>query len=103
MTAKSEGRRIIRDRHLTPEEVAEDNEVRRLVMEEFPPKNPALKFGRQLRQAREQQGLSPEQVAEKAGVSDTVVRETELGQDVPLSAFLHVASALGCQLTISSH
>jgi hypothetical protein len=31
-------KRIIRTRHLTPEEVARDQEIRRKVQEEFPPK-----------------------------------------------------------------
>jgi DNA-binding XRE family transcriptional regulator len=103
MSAKDEGRRIIRDRYLTPEEVAQDNDVRQKVMEEFPPKNPNVKIGKKLREVRERQGLTPEQLAQKAGLSDATIREAEQGREIPLSTFVHLADALGCQLTLSHH
>lgn len=38
-------KRIIRDRHLTPEEVAKDNLIREQVEKEFPPLEPDFVFG----------------------------------------------------------
>ena len=38
-------KRIVRDRHLTPDEVAADEAVRRKVMQEFPPAQGASEIG----------------------------------------------------------
>ena len=103
MSTEGKSRRIIRDRNLTAEEAAKYAEIRRKVMEEFPPKNPNAKLGKQLKQIREKQGLTPEEVAQSAGLSDDDIQNAEQGREIPLSTFVHLADALGCELTLDSH
>lgn len=56
----------------------------------------AEKFGAVVRRAREQRGLTQEELAERAEVSATYIGFIERGDNVPtLTVILQLASALG--------
>ncbi len=89
----------------SPEQTAENDEIRRQVMEEFPPRAhtpaPAVGFGIDIRRAREAKGMTWYAVAKAAGIPDSrTVRDIELGHDVKLSSLEAVATALGLRLKI---
>jgi len=57
-------------------------------------------FGRHLRELRLTRGLTQAQVAERCGTMVPVISNLERGITVPtLSTLLHLAAALGCQMT----
>jgi len=57
-------------------------------------------FGRHLRQLRLTRGLTQAEVAHRCGTMVPVISNLERGITVPtLSTLLHLAAALGCQLT----
>jgi ribosome-binding protein aMBF1 (putative translation factor) len=83
------------------------DEIRKKVMEEFPPRDPpqlqpvASGIGAQIRSAREAQGLTWYSLAEKASLpSANIVRDIEYGREVTLSNIEAVAAALGLKLEL---
>src|SRR5258707_208636 len=103
--AKKEFKRIIRP--ATPEERSRHAEIRRQVMEEFPPaegagpKDCPPGLPTQLRAAREAKGLTWYAVAKLAGIPNpNTVRDIEYGRDAQLSNVQAVAQALGLRLEL---
>ena len=94
------------ERPATAEERQRHSDVRQAIEHEVPPlevKSTSAPPGIPLRiqQARLAKGLSWFGLAKRAGISDSgVVRDIELGRDVPLSAVQLVAKALGLQLEL---
>jgi hypothetical protein len=103
--ARNEIRRIVRP--ATAEEKQRHSEVRKKVMDEFPP---APNAGRkrtppgipsQIRSAREAQGLTWYAVAKLAGIpNSSTVRDIECGRDAQFSNVEAVAKALGLRLAL---
>ncbi len=82
-------------------------EVREKLMEEFPPRDPALLqpatvgIGTQIRAAREAQGLTWNSLAQRAGIpSANVVRDVEYGREVTIANIEAVVAALGLKLEL---
>ncbi|MCI0357068.1 MAG: helix-turn-helix domain-containing protein [Planctomycetaceae bacterium] len=98
-------KRIVRDRRLTPEEVAADEEVRRKVMHEFPPaqseaSQPASPqagaISDALRAAIQASPKSVYQICKAAGISQIVVSRFLSGErDIRLATADRLAKALG--------
>lgn len=96
-------KRIIRNRHLTPEEVAADEDVRRKVMQEFPPARPvapqAGAISEALRAAIQASPKSVYQICKEAGISQIVVSRFLSGErDIRLATADRLAKALGIAL-----
>jgi hypothetical protein len=98
-------KRIIRP--ATAEERSRHEEIRRQVMEEFPPAagsgRPAAPAGlpAQIRAAREAKGLTWYAVAKLAGIANpNTVRDIEYGRDAKLSNVAAVAKALHLRLEL---
>ena len=100
--------RVYRDRKLTPEEVARDEELRRKVYEEFPPATasaaaPSDSLSATLRQAIRESGKSVEQIARDAGVSPIVISGFLSGQrDIRMATADKIAEVLGLKLATTS-
>ena len=104
--------KTIFDRIIAPGPVSEEErrrlqEIRKKVMEEFPPRDPprlqpaACGISVQIRLAREAQGLTWYSLAEKAGLSSAnVVRDIEYGREVTLPDIEAVVAALGLKLEL---
>ena len=82
-------------------------EIRRKVMEEFPPRDPpglqpvTSGIGAQIRLTREAQGMTWYSLAEKAGLPTAdIVRDIEYGREVTLSNIEAVVAALGLKLEL---
>lgn len=90
-------KRIVRDRRLTAEEVAADQEVRRKVMQEFPPAAPqAGAISDALRGAIQASSKSVYQICKEAGISQIVVSRFLSGErDIRLATADRLAKALG--------
>ena len=93
-------KRVVRDRRLTPEEAAADEEVRRKVMEEFPPARPvapqAGAISDTLRSAIHASSKSVYQICKDAGISQIVVSRFLSGErDIRLATADRLAKALG--------
>lgn len=93
-------KRVTRNRRLTAEEVAADKEVRRKVMEEFPPAKPptpeAGALSDALKKAIESSPKSVYQICQDAGISQIVVSRFLSGQrDIRLATADRLAKALG--------
>ena len=93
-------KRITRDRHLTPDEVAADEEVRRKVTQEFPPADPdapqAGAISEALKAAIQSSPKSVYQICKEAGISPIVVSRFLSGQrDIRLATADRLAKALG--------
>jgi ribosome-binding protein aMBF1 (putative translation factor) len=98
-------KRIVRP--ATAEERARHAEIRKKVMQEFPPlessrQQPATNgIGAQIRLAREAKGLTRFALAKKAGMpSSSTIRNIEYGKDAQLSDVRMVAEALGLELAL---
>ncbi len=97
-------RRVFREGRVSAEEAERLNDIRRKVLEEFPPDpnrpRPAeIGVGAQVRAAREAKGLSWYALAELTGTTDAeTIRDIEYGHDVKLSHVEAVASALGLKM-----
>lgn len=107
MAEKKQFQRIHRTRRLTPEEIARDNEIRAKVMVEFPPKpQPVIpevqSVVAELKQERESQGLSVDDVSRRTGIPSAVLSRLESGSITnPAVAILSkYAEALGKSLTV---
>ncbi len=93
-------KRIVRDRKLTPEEVAADANVRRKVMQEFPPAPPSVPesgaISDALRAAIAASPKSVYQICKEAGISQIVVSRFLSGErDIRLATADRLAKALG--------
>jgi hypothetical protein len=103
--AKKEFKRVFRP--VTAEEKRRHAEIRKKVMQEFPP---AHSVGRrdsppgipsEIRAAREAKGLTWYAVAKLAGIPNpSTVRDIEYGRDAQLSNLLAVAKVLGLRLEL---
>ena len=97
-------KRITRDRHLTREEAARDETVRKQVMEEFPPVAPPLirRAGRLLREERERQQLTQAEAAERTGLSREVICRVEnQPNNVTMKTLERYAHGLGFEFEIA--
>jgi hypothetical protein len=103
---EEEPKRVIRTRHLSSEEVARDEEIRRKVQEEFPPARPMSppapdSISETLKQAIKQSGQPVSRISRDAGVSQTMVSQFLAGQrDIRMAAADRLASVLGLKLTV---
>jgi DNA-binding XRE family transcriptional regulator len=97
-------KRISRDRHLTPEEVAQDKAVREQVLEEFPPIRPPLvrRAAKLLLEERERQQLTQAEAAERTGLSREVIcrLETQPG-NATINTLERYARGLGFEFEIA--
>lgn len=60
-----------------------------------------MRIGNQLREKREDEGWSREQVAEMSGLTVATIRKVEEGVfNVPIDVVSRIADIYGCQLTI---
>jgi hypothetical protein len=107
MTKRKIMKRVIRKKRLSPAEAARLDEIRRQVKSDFPPKKtPSLQLdetgiGKEVRKAREAQGLSWYAVARRAGnVNPGTARDIEYGRDVKLSDLQAVARVLRLKLEL---
>jgi len=100
--AKKVWKRVFRKTKLTPEEVARDRKLRRLIEAEFPPlTRPAIprSLSASLKQAMKQHSKTSEQVAKEAGVSPVVVSGFLSGKrDIRLATADRLAHVLGLKL-----
>ena len=98
--------RVFRNRQLTPEEVARDEEVRRQVQEEYPPAkraHPSGAISEMLKQAIRSSGKSVAQISADAGVSLIVVSRFLSGDsDIHMATADKLAEALGLKLAAGS-
>jgi hypothetical protein len=104
MAAKNKLERVIRTRRLTPEEVANDAEIRRRVEEEFPPALPSPHAGtgtlsKALRDAIRGSDKSVYQIAKAAGAPQIVVSRFLSGErDIRMETADRLAELLGLKL-----
>jgi hypothetical protein len=97
--------RITRTRHLTPEEVANDREVRRKVQEEFPPAPRAVEsisqsIAESLKQAIRDSGRSVYQISKDSGIAQIVIARFLSGErDIRMATADKLARSLKMQLT----
>ena len=99
--------RVIRNRRLTPEEVAKDKEIRRRVEKEFPPAPPSHhavpgSLSADLREAIRRSGKPVYQIAKAANVSQIVVSRFLSGQrDIRMGTADRLAEVLDLKLGAS--
>ena len=104
--ATEKPKRVVRTEHLTPEQVARDEEIRRKVMEEFPPSHAASppasnSLSESLREAIRQSGRSEAQIARDAHISTLLLRRfLSADRDIPITVADRLASVLGLKLTV---
>src|ERR1700730_19078706 len=98
--------RVFRNRQLTPEEVARDEDIRRRVEEEFPPVKrtfPSGSIRELLKQAIRASGRSVAEISMDAGVSQIVVSRFLSGDsDIHVATADKLAEALGLKLAAGS-
>ena len=99
---------IHRKRHLTDEEAARYDDIRRRSMRDFPPKKrkkPATKgVAAAIRKARLDRGLSWYALAKKAGIpNQATIRELEYGGDVRLSSVEALVKALDLRIEVTQN
>ncbi len=99
--------RVIRNRPLSPEQVAKDQEIRRKVAEEFPPVPDAMKpvaqsIADSLKQAIRASDRSVYQIAKESGISQIVItrflsgeRDIRMATADKLARVLHLQLAFG--------
>lgn len=96
--------RVFRDRKLTPDEDARDEELRRKVFQEFPPATssaaaPSDSLSEALRQAIRESGKSIDEVAKDAEVSPIVIARFLSGErDIRMATADKLAAILGAKL-----
>ena len=104
--AKKQSRRVFRTKRVSKQEAERLNDIRRKVIQEFPPDpnrpRPATTgVGAQIRAAREAKGLTWYAVARQAGIPNpATIRDIEYGRDAKLSKIEAVATALGLKLEL---
>jgi transcriptional regulator with XRE-family HTH domain len=97
--------RIFRDRHLTTDEVAADQELLRKVEQEFPPKNATNatqndSLSELLRRSIRESERSVEEIAAGAGVSPVVIARFVSGErDIHMATADRLARSLGLEVT----
>jgi antitoxin component HigA of HigAB toxin-antitoxin module len=100
--AKKVWRRVFRTGKLTPEQVARDRKLRRLIEAEFPPlRRPAVprSLSAALKKAMKQSPKTTYQVAKEAGVSQIMVSRFLSGKrDIRLATADRLAHVLGLKL-----
>jgi hypothetical protein len=100
--AKHLFKRIRRKGRLSPEEVARDREIRRKVMEEFPPLEPKPDLpilSEPLREAIHHSGKSVRRLAKEAKVSAILLQQFVDGErDLRLATAERLAQILGLKL-----
>jgi hypothetical protein len=98
-------KRIIRTRHLTPEEVADDREVRRKVQEEFPPALCVVEpisqsIADSLKQAIRESRRTVYQISKESGIAQIVITRFLSGErGIRMATTDKLARALNIQLT----
>jgi hypothetical protein len=97
--------RVTKTAHLSPEEVQRDDEVRRKVMAEFPPAEPAepveAGLSDALRKAVQTSPKSVYQLCKEAGISPIVVSRFLAGKrDIRMATADRLARVLGMTLAI---
>ena len=99
--------RVFRNRPLTPEEAAKDNDVRRAVEAEFPPattrhESRSDSFGEALRNAIRDSTQPAAEIAEKAHLSPLALSKFVAGErDIHLETADRLAEVLGIKLASS--
>jgi len=93
-------KRVTRERRLTREEAAADRDVRRKVVQEFPPASPAASgtgaISDALRAAIQASTKSVYQICKEAGISQIVISRFLSGErDIRLATADRLAKALG--------
>lgn len=97
--------RVFRDRHLTPDEIATDQELRGKVEREYPPKtannvSQTDSLSELLRQSIRESGRSMEEIAGDAGVSPIVIAGFVSGErDIHMATADRLARTLGLDVT----
>lgn len=97
--------RVFRDRRLTPDETAADQEVRRQVAAEFPPRpEPAQaqssSFSELLKRSIRESGRSIDEIAKEAGVSPALLGHFLSGErDIHMTTADKLAGSLGLEVT----
>jgi hypothetical protein len=103
--AKNDSKRVFRKSKLTPEEVARDQRIRRLIRAEFPPlRRPALSrsLSTSLKKAMKKSAKTSYQLAKEAGVSQIMVSRFLSGKrDIRLATADRLAHVLGLKLVAS--
>ena len=98
--------RVIRKRPLTPEEIANDQDTRRKVQEEFPPSPHAMEpisqsIADSLKQAIKASDRSVYQIAKESGISQIVVTRFLTGErDIRMATADKLARVLNLRLTV---
>ena len=93
------------NRPMTESERQQAARIREAAMQDFPPKPiqespPPDGIPRRIHDARKQRGMTRYQLGKSAHVPSTVVRAIEQGEDVPMSQFHAVATALGLAIEL---
>jgi hypothetical protein len=101
MAKKSQ--RVFRDRRLTAEDIASDQDVRRKVQSEFPPAtssgSAAGRLSQALKDALQASNKSIYQIAQEAGVAQIVVSRFLSGErDIRMATADKLANALGLKV-----
>jgi hypothetical protein len=97
--------RVFRDRRLTPEGIADDEELRRKIEQEFPPKAAAVPIQSDslsdlLRRSIRESRRSFEEIASDAGVSPLVIAGFVSGErDIHMATADRLARSLGLEVT----
>ncbi len=97
--------RVFRDRHLAPDEVAADQELREKIEREYPPKAATHVAGADslselLRRSIRESGRSLEDIASAAGVSPIVIVGFMSGdRDIHMATADRLARSLGLEVT----
>jgi len=96
------------ERAATPEEQERHAKIRQAIVKEFPPIEGSQRpesppgIAAQIRQAREERGLTWYALAKLAGIPNAnTVRDIEYGRDAQLSTVQAVAHALGLRLELA--
>jgi hypothetical protein len=105
MTRKLE--RVFRDRRLTPDEIARDQDVRRKVEAEFPPASRKAdlsgRLSAALREALRASNKTTDEIAHDAGVAPVVLSQFLIGErDIRMATADKLAEALGLSLAKAS-
>ena len=98
--------RVFRSRRLTPDEIAEDQELRRKIQAEFPPAPPEPipdPLSETLKNAIQQSEMSVYQIAKKSRVSQIIISRFLSGErDIRMATADKLANALGLKLVAGS-
>ena len=94
-------KRIVRENRVSQEEAQRLNEIRRQVIQDFPPLESPPGIPTQIRSARQAKKMSWQAVAKAAGIPHAnTVRDIEHGRDTHVSDLQAVARVLGLRLEL---